>query len=119
MTTEVVTDYTAMRFYWDVAQGGITILTVLYVFITSRSQVNTDRINRFEDDADDRFKKLTERVTRVEERVEMGPTHDDLKDIFSRLNGQSRDLSKLMGKFDAHGEMLQRINDFLINQGNK
>ncbi len=108
-------DFNFVRFVWDVAQTLITLGVALYVFITSRSQVNASRIKELESSNDLRFDKLSERVTRTEEQLKQGPTHDDLKNIFQRLNGMSREISTIKGEFSGVKENTKRIHDFLLH----
>lgn len=99
-------DYVALRFWWDIAQTIFIVVTAIYVWIKSRSQVNSSRLTIVED-------KLTD----IDKRLIKAISHDDLDDIHKRLNGISRDLSKVEGEFKSHNRLLHSIDDFLRSQG--
>lgn len=99
-------DYVAMRFWWDIAQTIFLVIMAIYVWIKSRSQVNSDRIEVVENKLSDIDKRLVKAIS-----------HDDLEDIHKRLNGISRDLSKVEGEFKSNNRLLHSIDDFLRSQG--
>lgn len=99
-------DYVAMRFWWDIAQTIFLVVMAIYVWIKSRSQVNSDRIEIVENKLSDIDKRLVKAIS-----------HDDLEDIHKRLNGISRDLSKVEGEFKSNNRLLHSIDDFLRSQG--
>jgi hypothetical protein len=101
-------DYGAMRFWFDVIQTLVLFAVTVYVWLKSRSQVNTSRIEYVE-------KTLVEHDKRLSKAV----GDDDLVDIHKRLNGISRDLSAMQGEFKSNNRLLHSIDDFLRNQGSK
>jgi tetrahydromethanopterin S-methyltransferase subunit G len=84
----------------------VLLAVTIYVWIKSRSQVNTNRIEDVEKTLADHDKRLTQAVG-----------DDDLDDIHKRLNGISRDLSNMQGEFKSNNRLLHSIDDFLRNQG--
>jgi hypothetical protein len=101
-------DYTAYRFWFDVAQfAGLCILGV-YTWWGNRAKVTSRR-----------FKKYDDRLNKLEQRAEAGPTPEQyrsLKDTMGELHG---DLREFKGKFEGINRAVDLINEFLINQGGK
>jgi len=95
-------DYSAMRFWWDIMQSVFILGMGVYVWMKSRSQVNTTRIE-----------KVEETLIEHDRRIIKAVSHDDLEVIYTRLNSISRDLSKMEGEFKSHNRLLHSMNDFL------
>ncbi|MGR6871224.1 hypothetical protein ACU6U9_02700 [Pseudomonas sp. HK3] len=97
-------DYSAMRFWWDIIQSVSVIGIAIYVWLKSRSQVNTNRIEEIEKE-----------MVQLDKRLEKAVGHKDLEGIHIRLGGISRDLSKLEGEFKSNSELLSRIDNYIRN----
>ncbi|MDG4811673.1 hypothetical protein P8629_01510 [Hydrogenovibrio sp. 3SP14C1] len=107
-----------------------TILLALYLFMTSRSRVNTGRIDKLETHTDGRIDKLEQhfsqqvsehdkRFERIEEHNKHVPTHEDFKRVYDKINVQSDQLNRLAGESRSQNETLKLIHQYLLSEGKK
>lgn len=73
-------------------------------------------INDLDSDVRDRLTEQDKRISTVEAVVKGQPGHDDLKDIYTRMNGMSRTLSKVEGATSAMANQTGVIYQHLLSQ---
>lgn len=73
-------------------------------------------INTLDNDVRDRLTEQDKRISTVEAVVKGQPGHDDLKDIYTRINGMSRTLSKVEGATSAMANQTGVIYQHLLSQ---
>ncbi|WP_178860799.1 hypothetical protein [Thiomicrorhabdus cannonii] len=123
-------DYEFWKFWMAVANFIGTVILAAYIFVTSRSRVNTERIDKLEKHTDDRIDRLEQhvhqhigdhdkRLERVEERNKHMPTHEDLKQVHEKINRVSDGVSAIDGRLSGMDKNLTMIQEFLMNEGKK
>jgi len=111
-------DYSALRFWFDVAQCFGTIGVAVYVWLSNRTQTNTHEIEKIRKDV----AKTKDRVTKVETDMVHALSHEDLGAVYERITDVSKDVttvsndvSVLSGKMDSIQGTLDIIQDHLLN----
>ncbi|GAB6040143.1 hypothetical protein [Endothiovibrio diazotrophicus] len=112
-------NYEAARFWFELTQLGLTTLLGVYVYITSRERVTTNRIQQLESEVDTRLDEHAERLSRVEEAVRQGPSHDDIGRVHHRLDLLSGELKQLIGEFKGTHETLRQIQAYLLQDARR
>jgi hypothetical protein len=111
--------YEALRFWLEVAQMLATGVLGLYVWISNKSRVNTERIERLENAIDARLDTHVERLVKVESAVRFGPSHQDLTHIHQRMDETAAAMNSLAGEFRAVRGTLDLIHQYLLNEGTR
>lgn len=107
-----------------------TVILAAYIYTTSRSRVNTTRIDKLEAHTDGRIQKLEQhvqqrisdhdkRLERVEERSKHMPTHDDLKQLHEKVNSVSSDFSTVKGQISGIDKNVTIIQEYLMKEGKR
>lgn len=123
-------NYEAWKFWMSVANFIGTILLALYLFMTSRSRVNTGRIDKLETHTDSRIDRLEQhfsqqvsehdkRLERIEERNKHMPTHEDFKRVHARLDTLGEETKEFRGEFKSAKHTLDIIHQYLLSEGKK
>lgn len=73
-------------------------------------------INKLDSDVRNKLTEQDKRISTVEAVVRGQPGHDDLKDIYTRMNGMSRTLSKVEGATSAMANQTGVIYQHLLSQ---
>lgn len=108
-----------MKFWFDVVQLVLTGAVGFYVFLTNRHRVTTGAIKTLEHDVDRRLDQQNERLTRVEQDIKSLPNHQDIGQVYDRLNAVHGELQKLTGTVGGLTRQLELVNDHLLNHGGK
>ena len=123
-------DYEFWKFWMTVGNFFGTLLLAAYIFITSRSRVNTERIDKLEDHTASRIDKLEvhmqsqisshdKRLERVEEHNKHMPTHDDLKHVHEKINSVSSAVSSVDGTVSGIDKNVTLIQEYLMKEGKR
>lgn len=88
--------------------------TGFYVFMSNKDKVTNDRIEKLEDDIDEKFEEFGQRVA----TLEAGPGRRDIGELHNKINLVSGDMRELKGKFDATNNTLSLIHQTLM-KGNQ
>lgn len=121
-------DYEFWKFWIAVANFAGTVVLAAYIFLTSRSRVNTTRIDKLEAHTDNRIDKLEQhvqqhisdhdkRLERVEERNKHMPTHADFKQVHEKINRVSDGFSEVNGRLSGMDKNLTLIQEYLMKEG--
>ena len=109
-------NYESARFWLTILNMAATLVVFTYIAVTRKSQVNAEKLERFEREVSDLLAQVTERTIRLESR----PNHkSDITELHQRLNGISRDLAKMNGEFSQTAEAVKRMHDYMIIKGGK
>jgi signal transduction histidine kinase len=114
-TVEAAIDYEFWMFWMAAANFIGTILLALYFFLTRRSNVNKTEIKELSD----QLSKIDQRVLVVERDIQAMPSHQDLSNLYERVNSMSDDVSQMSGSLDALTRQLSLIHEHLLSQGSK
>ncbi|PIP98537.1 MAG: hypothetical protein COW76_20460 [Shewanella sp. CG18_big_fil_WC_8_21_14_2_50_42_11] len=116
-------DYEFWKFWIAVLNFFGTVVLAAYIFVTSRSRVNTSSIKSIEteflakhSDIVQKHDEIKDRVIRMEERLPKDQK-EDLVLIHNRLNKLSDEQHTLSGEFKQTSEAVKRIHDYLITKG--
>lgn len=110
-------DIEVMKFGFQVLEFLLTGGIAVYVYLSSKDRVTNDRIEKLEDDLDDKFEKQGERIASLEAKSEGTPTHDDLAHLHEKINNVNASISTLTGEFTGVKNLLNTIHGFLLNGG--
>ncbi|MGE4501968.1 MAG: hypothetical protein AB7D03_03760 [Thiomicrospira sp.] len=110
-------DYEFWRFWMGVANFAGTVMLGVYLFITQRSRVNTERIDKLENHVITSIDRHDERLTRLEERYQHAPSHEDFKRVYDLLNAQAKQIDQIAGEFKATSENVKLIQHYLLHGG--
>jgi predicted nucleic acid-binding Zn-ribbon protein len=114
MEAAIAIDYEFWKF-WMAAGNFIGILISLYLFLTRLSRVNKDEIKNIADDIDE----ISDRLLVVETDMKAMPNHQDLSNLYQRINAMSDDVSEMSGSMKALTVQLSLINEHLLSQGKR
>ena len=141
-------DYTAWRFWYDVANSAATIIIALYVWWVTRKKGIEKRFSKIEEsitsalarhrrDIDEvrdkraekidlRCEQRTQRIVSLEKesgamtlKLSHMPNHADIKELSGRIDKLHGSLSELNGRLSGINRAVDLINEFLINQAGK
>lgn len=98
-------DYTAWKFWLDVAQWLVTLSLALFVWFDRGRRDNQGAIKELTQ----KMERIEHRVLKTEEQMLHIPTHDDI----AQLRAQT---AALESKLDGVGHTVDVIHDYLMNQ---
>lgn len=115
-------DYRALQFWVNALQLlGLAALFV-YTHFTNKSKVNATAINNVRGDLESKDHHLEGRIVRCERRQDVfeskqdgALTHEDLSNVYHRLNEVAEDLSGVSGQMRALSHQLSMVNQYLLN----
>ncbi|MDP2830180.1 MAG: DUF2730 family protein [Sulfuricellaceae bacterium] len=110
-------DYMAADFWWKTAITVINMGIGAYLFWERHNDVTQRRIDTLETDLDGRMDNHAMRLSRVESRIEMLPSHEDLSDLHERINEVSKAVHTLSGEMSGIKTTLGLIHQHLLNGG--
>ena len=110
-------DMEVIKFGFQVIQFLLTGGVMVYVYLVNKDKVTNDRIERLEDDLDEKLDGQGERIAKLETRADGQPTHEDLSKLHEKINTVSKDISNLSGQFIGVNTLLQTIHRHLMKQG--
>lgn len=127
--------------FGSLMQVGVAIATWLYVWVSNRKRVTTERIEKLEEHLqghitaqDVRMRSIesataripefkcgtcAERVTRLESAARYSVSQTDLDKIHGRIDALLADVSGMKGTLNANAHTLTVIHDYLLNHGAK
>tara|TARA_R110002050_G_scaffold269917_1_gene412437 strand:- start:53635 stop:53967 length:333 start_codon:yes stop_codon:yes gene_type:complete len=108
-------DYEAMGFWFNVFITIGLFGNWLYMWLTNRQRVNKAEIEQ----VNKSVYLLTNQISLFEEKLKGTPTHNDLSNIYNRINGMSQDISEMTGAVKALTTQMSLINQHLINGGGR
>lgn len=119
-------DYTAWRFWVDIAQTAGTIIIGVYVWMVNRKKAVEKRFAKIEEVFDKRCALRKTQIEVLEKngeslKMQLGhmPNHKDIKQLYQRIDLLHGSLSELNGRLVGINRAVDLINEFLINQGGK
>jgi len=119
-------DYTAWRFWIDIAQAAGTIIIGVYVWMVNRKKAVEKRFAKIEAVFDKRCATRKAQIETLEKngaslkmQLEHMPNHQDIKELYGRIDLLNGSLSELNGRLVGINRAVDLINEFLINQGGK
>jgi len=99
------------KFWLDLGQFVLTIIVGVYVFFSNRRKATTESIDALTKLFANEQKENEKRLTKLEEARLNALRHDDLKEIYLRLGGIEKGVSKLEGKFESIDHLNQAIQE--------
>lgn len=95
----------------------LTWAVALYMYLVNKNKVTNERIGRMEDDFDGKLAAHADRLARLESRAEQAPTHEDLADLYEKVNRVDAGVAALGGQFDGVRRLLATIHEHLLRGG--
>lgn len=89
----------------------------IYVWISTQDKVTNKRISDLEEKVDTRIDCYAERIARVEQDLQHGPSHDDIKRIHARIDAVDQRLSRIEGEFKSQVDLLRLILNRITEKG--
>ena len=101
--------------------GGVNLLVStglwLYVRSSDRHEKIDQRFTAMEANVDERLDNTSERLTRLEERVQRSPTHEDLGRIYERMNALAVGQAETKGAVDNLSAAMRQFMSRIIERG--
>lgn len=102
---------------WGTFINLVATAVIGFVFwLTNRDKVTNERITHLESDIGDQFATLTERQTKLEARVNVVPTHDDLHQQYEAMLRQTEKLDQLIGRMEAREKIIDAMHHHLLEK---
>lgn len=119
-------DYKALTFWYQVAQGLITLAMFIYVVLTNKQKANASAIETLRkeiaeelEDLGKEIEDVATRSTRIETNLSHMPGHSDMGDIHNRVNETAQRLTSVEGELKQMNNTLLLINSHLISGDKK
>lgn len=121
-------DIESAKFLFQIAQFLATLGLAFYVHLTNKDKVTNDRITALEtnvntkiqkldDDVEERLKKHGEDIARLEESEEHGPTHHDLGKLHEKVNSVDRQVGAISGQLAGVESNVRQIMNRVLEKG--
>lgn len=112
----VAENYSAWRFWLDIFQLLITGAIGFYVWISNNQRVTSKRIGILESEIDHRLDGHESRLSAVEATCQLAPNHNDLNQVYERINAVSDGMNNLAGEMKAMRRSVDLIHQHLLAQ---
>lgn len=112
-------DYAAWDFWWKVFISVMNIGIGIYLFWERHNDGTTNRISIVEDASERGLKEHSERLAKLEGRLDQLPDHDDLGDLHERINHVSSGMDTLTGELSGIKTTLNLIHQYLLHEGKR
>ncbi|HSH71557.1 MAG TPA: hypothetical protein VK974_00745 [Methylophilaceae bacterium] len=110
------------KFLFQIAQFLLTGGIGIYVYMSKKNTVTNDRISTMEENFDRKMEVYVQRLVKVETLCDKAPTHENLSDLYSKINNVSDCVSRVEGaidpQFKAVNHTLGIIQTYLLSNGN-
>jgi septal ring factor EnvC (AmiA/AmiB activator) len=116
---EVVTDYKALAFWFDLIQVVIMAVIGLYAWLSNRHKANSSSIENMRSELSKELNGIDDRLISVEKDVQHMPTHEDMATIHSRVNETAQRLTSMEGELKQINNTMQLMHKHLLNGANK
>lgn len=97
------TDYTAIKFWFDVGQYLIAGLIAVYVWLSNKANARAKDVG-----------EIGNRVTKLEAD---SISHTDLGDVYERVNAVDVKISSISGTVNSIKGTVNMIQEYLLNNG--
>jgi len=112
----------------SVANFALTWGVALYMYLANKNKVTNERITKLEeqmgekiqqldDDVEGRLVEYGEKIARLEEGAEHGPTRHDLGLLHEKINGVNAQVSTFSGQLSGIDATLRQIMDRIMAKG--
>lgn len=112
-------DLEAIKFSFSVLQFLLTGGVMVYVYIANKDKVTNDRIERFEDDMDEKLGNQGERIAKLEANGDSAPNHGDIAKVYESINGLATTVNQLVGENRGQSDTLKLILNQITAKGMK
>lgn len=121
-------DYKAATFWYQFAQGLLTLSMFIYVIVTSKQKANASAIELMRKDnavekkalkdiIDDETEVLGNRLTKIETKIELMPSHEDMAKLHTRVNETAQAVTGMQGELKQMNNTLYLIHKELLSGG--
>lgn len=90
-----------------------------YVYMSNKDKVTNERVTTIEAEVKNKLNAHGEQIARLETHVTNAPTHDDLGDMYEKINQVSACVTRLEGEFSGAKHTLDLIHEFLMKGSGK
>ncbi len=97
------------KFWLDLVQSVVMAGITLWTWAANRRAAQKKEV-------DEKLASLNDRVTVTEQKIESSPDHDDIGEIYERMDDISGELKKLVGKFEGANHTLQLLHEHLLSE---
>ncbi|WP_241085749.1 DUF2730 family protein [Candidatus Vondammii sp. HM_W22] len=105
-------DYSAWRFWYEIALGGVVVVNFAYTWVANRSKANRKAI----EGVDERMTETIRRTDRLEQRADNAPSHNDLAVLHDRITDLSGAVRELTGVLQAMRRSVDRVETYLLER---
>lgn len=108
-------DFTAAKFWFDVAQGFFTLAVAVYVWLANRRKANQAEI----DNVNMRVRHAEDRVLKLEAIKAYLPSNEEIGQIHSRVDQVGQGLKGMEGELKQINNTMQLIQQHLLAEKGK
>jgi Protein of unknown function (DUF2730) len=112
-------NYEAYDFWWKILLTVINLGLGAYLFWERHDESIKKRLDKMDSEVDARLDNHASRVAKIEARMEVLPSHDNLGDLHDRINDVSSGMNTMTGELTGIKSTLSLIHNHLLNRGNK
>lgn len=108
-------NWSAAKVIFDVLQAIVTVLMAAYVFWLNKHRASQAAIKG----TNDRIDGVEKKVVNLEHKVERLPDHEDIKNLQEQMARTNVLLAEISANQKSTSLQVNRINDYLLNQGGR
>jgi hypothetical protein len=112
-------DLEAIKFGFSVLQFLLTGGVMVYVYLVNKNKVTNDRIERLEDDLDEKLDGQSERIAKLEANGNSAPNHGDIAKVYESINSLAATVNQLVGENRGQSDTLKLILNQITAKGMK
>ncbi len=106
-----------LLFGFQVVNAVATVLVWLFVRYGDRNKQIDVRFDGIKSDFDARMDTQDQRIARLSGLVERAPTHNDLSELYKKVNKTAEDVSRIAGEMKGLNENLRLILNQIAAKG--
>ena len=106
-------DYQAASFYLSLVNSA----GIIFIWFMQRGTVTTSAIDRLERTMEARNSDIREKLAHFESDLKNSPSHENLSQLYERMNDISKSVSQLAGTTSAMNEQVRTLISFLTQKG--
>lgn len=116
-------DYTAAKFWMDVAQIVATFAIGIYVWWTGRTRATYAAIREVDkkqsgrhDQLETRLDRHSDRLLVLEKDIKALPTESHISDLYSKMNALNREMGELASQLESTSGLIRMHSEYLMNK---
>lgn len=105
-------DWTAARFFFDVAQVAFMCGVALYVWWTNKHRATSTALKA----VNSRMDKIDRHITQVENTVSSRPGYGEIDKLRSEMAEMNRGMAQVSAQLQSTTALLNRLHDYMLQE---